>query len=363
MEQSLFIDWVKKYFPKLAIQIGKETLEGEKAPRYYHQEMLRKKYSLDGTWEAITGEHTNIAADIVSMDSRLSVKSRDSIRTASGEISKVGMKLYLTEKQLKNLDTLVASNADNKEILSELFRDLPRVIKGVYERNELSYLTALSTGVLLSDKEEDASIGVRIDFNYYDSHKSGVSVDWANPATSTPIQDIDNVIAKADEDNRTLNYMILKTKLINQLRKSQEVIKEIAIWNEQVVLDNVKLPSVSKKTLLEYFKDEKGLTIEEMKRKVTVEKKGTRTVIDPWPDNAVIFLDDWTTGDLVWSKVAEMNHKKKDVEYQTVDDYILVSKYHHNDPIREITASQGLVTPILTEIGGIYLLESDKIEA
>lgn len=142
MEQSLFIKWVEKYFPKLTIQIGKETLEGDKAPRYYHQEMLRKKYSLDGTWEAISGEITNVAADIVSMDSRLDVKMRDSIKTASGEITKVGMKLYLTEKQLKKLDTLVASNATDKEILTELFADTPRVIKGIYERNELSYLTA-----------------------------------------------------------------------------------------------------------------------------------------------------------------------------------------------------------------------------
>lgn len=363
MEQSLFIDWVKKYFPKLTIQIGKEVLTGEKAPKYYHQEMLRKKYSLDGTWEAISSEHSNVAADIVSMDSRLDVKRRDSIETASGEITKVGMKLYLTEKQLKRLDTLVASNAEDKEIINELFADTPRVIKGVYERNELSYLTALSTGVLLSDKEEDASIGVRINFNYYDSHKFGVGVDWSNPATSTPIDDIDAVLAQADADGRVLQYMILKTSQINKLRKSKQVIEQIAVFNDYAVTTDSVLPAVSKKALFEYFKDEKGLTIEEMKRKVTIEKDGKRTIVDPWTEDAVVFLDDWTTGDLVWSKVAEMNHRKKDVEYQVVDEYILVSKYHHNDPIREFTTSQGLVTPILSEIGGIYLMNTTKVEA
>lgn len=363
MEQSLFIKWVEKYFPKLTIQIGKETLEGEKAKRYYHQEMLRKKYSLDGTWEALSGEITNVAADIVSMDSRLDVKMRDSIKTASGEITKVGMKLYLTEKQLKKLDTLVASNATDKDILTELFADTPRVIKGVYERNELSYLTALSTGILLSDKEEDASIGVRINFNYYDSHKFGVAFDWADPATSTPIADIDRVKEQAEDDGRTLTYMILKPKQINQMRKSLEVVREIAIYNGHVITENSILPSVSRKSLVEYLKDEKKIIVEEMTRKVTIEKDGKRTSIDPWADGVIVFLDDWTTGDLVWSKVAEMNHKKEGVAYQIIDDYILVSKYHDNDPIREFTTSQGLVTPILSEIGGIYIINTNDIEA
>ena len=167
MNESLFIEWVNRYFNGLAVQVQKELTEGEDAPKYFHLEMLDKSYSDDGTWESITGDYKNIAADIVTMDSSIDVKRRDSLKIASGDIPKVGMRLNLTEKQLKKLSSLVAkyevAKAEQvragkggeetpymKEIIREIFSDLKRVIRGVYERNEKSFLQGLSSGVILT---------------------------------------------------------------------------------------------------------------------------------------------------------------------------------------------------------------------
>lgn len=358
MEQSLFIDWVKKYFPKLTIEISKQIKDEE--PKYFHQQMLEKKHSLDGSWEAITGEYTNIAADVVSMDSRLDVKSRDSIKTASGDIPKQGMILALTEKQLKKLDVLVATNAPDKQIIAELFKDLKRCIRGIYERNELLFLKGLCTGVALSDDEEDASIGIRADFGYYPENKLPVSFDWNDPATSTPIDDIDNVLEKASDNGYTLSYMILKPKLLNQMRRSRQVIEQYAVSKDTMATD--QSPAVAKQNLIQWLKDEKGLTVIEMTRTIKVEKDGKRTKIDPWTETMIVFLEDINVGDLVWTELAEMNHRKKDVEYQVTDDYILASKYHEVNPLKEFTSSQAMVLPIITNIGGIYQLDTSDIE-
>lgn len=359
MEQSLFIDWVAKRFPKLAIQISKDTKDKE--PKYYHQRMLAKKFSLDGSWEAIQGEYSNIAADVVNMDSRLDIKSRDSIASASGDIPKVGMMLALTEKQLKKLDTLVASNingVNDKEILIELFRDLKRCIQGVYNRTELLFLQGLSSGIIVTDREEDASTGIRANFNYHQSHKFGVAFDWADANTATPVDDIDAVLEKAHEDGYSLSVIMLKPKQLNQARRAKQMIAEYAASKDTTSSG----AAVSKQNLIQWFKDEKGLTVEEIKTTIPVEKDGKRTNIDPWQDGMIVFLSDMNVGDLVWTKLAEMNHPKQDVTYQIVDDYILASKYHEVNPIKEITSSQAMLLPVISDIGGIYQLDTKDIK-
>ena len=59
-----------------------------------YKDLLEPVYSADGRWSSILAEYTRVAADVVSLDSELPLKSRDAIETAHGEIPKMGMKLY-----------------------------------------------------------------------------------------------------------------------------------------------------------------------------------------------------------------------------------------------------------------------------
>lgn len=366
MKESLFIEWVGKYFNGLSLEVQKELTEGEDAPKYFHLEMLEKSYSDDGTWESITGDHKNVAADVVTMDSSIDVKKRDSLKIASGDIPKVGMHLNLTEKQLKKLTSLVAKyevakaeqktagKADEetpymKEIIREIFSDLKRVIRGVYERNEKSFLQGLSSGVILTDDEKDASVGIRVDMKFPKEHQHEVAFDWADPKTATPITDIDDIL----EDNGDLRYIMLQPKQLNQMRKAQETIKNVFPESE------TKTP-VSKTNLIEYLENEKGLTVIECKRKVTIEKNGTRTETDPWKEGSVVFMNSSKVGSLVWSRVAEMDYPVDGVNYQVVDDHILVSKFRETNPLKESTLSQSMSIPIITQVNGIHTLNTKK---
>lgn len=358
-EQSLYYDWVKKYFAPLAIQKSKDIIE---SGQYLFRQMLGRKYSIDGSWVALSDLFKNVAADVVSMDSRLDVKSRPSLKSASGEIPKIGMKLKLTEKQMKVIDTLIASNQNgvyNNEIIRELFADLARCEKGVYERLEYLFLNGLSNGVVLTDNENDASIGVRLNYGFYNDHKFGVSFEWSNADTSKPITDIDNVIAKAQSDGYVLSVMMLRTEQINQIRRSKEAIAAYASYQGTTSAG----ADVPKTKLLEWFADEKGLTVVEVKRTVTVEKDGAQTVINPWKEGMIVFLNSMNVGDLVWTRLAEMNHPAKQVTYQAVDDFILLSKYHQVDPIEEHTSSQAMAVPVISNVGGIYQLDTTTVQA
>ena len=70
---------------------------------YLYKQKLRTQFSLDGRWASILAQYTRVAADVVALDSELPLKSRDTIETISGDIPKLGLKLYLTEKQMKDV--------------------------------------------------------------------------------------------------------------------------------------------------------------------------------------------------------------------------------------------------------------------
>lgn len=95
------------------------------AQTYLYKEKLRPQFSLDGRWASILAEYTRVAADVVALDSELPLKSRDTLEVASGTIPKIGMKLYLTEKQMKDVDSMIAQGLPLETIINNIFADTP----------------------------------------------------------------------------------------------------------------------------------------------------------------------------------------------------------------------------------------------
>jgi hypothetical protein len=62
---------------------------------------------------------------------------------------------------------------------------------------------------------------------------------------------------------------------------------------------------------------------------------------------------------LSYGRLAEEAHPVENVVYQKVDDYILVSKYHKNDPLQEFTSSQALAVPVIDNVESIYILNCE----
>ena len=109
MEKSLYFEIVQKYFPQLVTSIVERLNEKRTAQLpYLFKERLIPSFSADGRWASVLAEYNRVAADVVALDSELPLKSRDAIETASGDIPKLGMKLYLTEKQMKDIDAMIA---------------------------------------------------------------------------------------------------------------------------------------------------------------------------------------------------------------------------------------------------------------
>ena len=179
MEQSEFIEWINKYFTGVVVKVTEKLNDKTNGTlSYWHKDMLRKEFSVSGKWETLTTLNTRVSADFVAMDSSLPLKRRDMLGKASGDIAKSGMELWLNEKQLTDLYTMIATGVPEGDVIAKIFQDVPRVITGVYELMEKAFLQGLSTGVTLIDDNDNVGTGVQCDWGYFPANKFGVSMLW-----------------------------------------------------------------------------------------------------------------------------------------------------------------------------------------
>lgn len=360
MEKSLYLDYIQKYFPQLVLSVVEMLNEKrQNSLPYIYKQVLTPSFTTDCRWASIIAQYTRVAADVVSLDSELPLKSRDSLEVAHGEIPKMGMKLYLTEKQMKDLDSMIAQNMPINRILGVLFEDLPRCIEGIWERIEDIFLAELSTGVGIDTR--GGSTGVRVNVGYMDDHQFGVTQAWqGNAKTALAVDDMQKVFDKALEDQNTITDMWADDYFLRALY-SNEQFKQQYAFDQGFVGD--KIPNLDFEKAGATLQTKWGITLHRVARKVKTELNGQKKNHNPWQEGVCVFTCDETLGDLVWTTVAEAARPVAGVEYQTADEFILLSRYSTNDPLREITSSQAMVVPVINNVDRIYTLDTKKVQA
>lgn len=326
---------------------------------YLYKEKLVPQFSLDGRWASVLAEYTRVAADVVALDSELPLKSRDSLETASGSIPKLGMKLYLTEKQMKDVDALIAQGAPLQRIIDNIFSDIPRSIEGIWERIEDMFLSELSSGVGISTRNNGT--GVRIDMNFFPENQFEVSALWG-AAAATPLDDIQAVFDKALADGNTITDAYADDAALQLLYKSGQVRGQFAFNQGIATTGNSNIPVLDFDKVRAIFMTKWNVNLHRVARRIKTELNGQKVNHSPWKTGNITFVCDDTLGSLVWTPVAEASRQIDGVQYQTADEFILVKKYSTTDPLREFTASEAMVVPILNNVDRIYTLDTQTVK-
>lgn len=360
MEQSLYFEYVKQYFPNLVSTIIEKLNEkSSKTLPYLYRDLLTPEYSADARWSSILAEYNRCAADVVALDSELPLKQRDTITTTTGDIPKMGLKLYLAEKQMKDIQSMIANNLPTPQIVGKIFQDVPRVIQAVYERIEDIFLSELSTGVGLATNNNGT--GIRINVGYYAQNQFGVQTAWAgNQSTATPLEDMQAVFDKAMEDENTITDIYADDAWLQAFYRSEQVRAQFA-FDSGVTAVNNSVPVLDFNKAAQVIETKWGATLHRVARKIKTEVNGVRANHNPWATGVCVFTCDERLGHLVWTDTVESTRRVNGVEYQNADNFILVSKYAKNDPWREFTASQAMVVPIIDNVDRIYTLNSTKV--
>lgn len=360
MEQSLYFEWVKKFFPQLVLSLV-EKVNGKTTPlTYMHKDFLVPSYSSDGRWVSVLADYERVSADVVSLSSELPVKSRESIERASGKLPKIGMKFELGEQEMKDIDALLRyQNPNISLVCQKIFNDVPRVITGIDESVEDMFLTGLSTGCAIKPRNEGT--GVRVDYGYKEENKFGVETEWAaNAETSKPIDDINRVVEKATlQDGNTPLHLFADDAFLNAFYKSKQAREQYA-FDMDFVGSNI--PTLDFQKAASVILKRWGITLHRVARSIKTEINGVRKVHKPWKTGVGVFACNDKVGSLVWTDVAEASRPVNGVTYQTADEYILVSKYSKSDPLREYTAAQAMVVPIIDNVDSIYTIDTTQVQ-
>lgn len=356
MTQSLFVEYVHKYFPGLVLAISERVNDTSKPLKYLHLRLLEPDYSPTGTWDSVSSEDNMVMADVVSMDSPLPLKRRDSLKKASGEIPKLGMKMQLNERQLTDLQLIMRQNGRETQLAKKLFADTSKCIVGIYERNEAIFLEALSTGLTVIDDDNNVGLGVRVDYGYLPENKFESEKAWSSRNTTMPFTDIKRVLKKASDDGNDLTLCIMDDVAFDGLADSQQMRELYSFITSNPTQFTFPLDEEQVKLI---FQRRFKLDLWVIKRSVKSEKNGVRTTHRPWSAGMVVFLPSENAGRLVWSTLAEKDHPVGGVSYETSDNFILVSKYGQNDPLRESTSSQARVIPVISGVDKIYTLNTN----
>jgi len=361
MEVTKYLELVEAYFPGLVLKIV-ETINGtENANRtYLFRRFLKKTYSVDGKWEAITVNGQIITADYVAMDSPLPLKRRPSQSTANGTIPKSGIEMQLNETQMDAIDTMIAMRKPESLIAAKLLEHLPIVILAVYETIESTFLQGLSTGIALVQDDKNVGVGIRMNFKYRNDHKFGVAKLWSDP-TSLPFNDLNRAKEQARVDGKTIvKWLITETDLLNIASTNQA--KQLFAFSQNFVGTNI--PEPDKDQLNATAKKRFGYEFEIVNRSMVSQKNGQNTTYSPWADHAVVGICTEQLGDLVWKEPAEKNRPVDGVKYQSPEDFLLVSQFRVNRPtLAEVVNSQARVVPVISAINDIFLLDSNTIQA
>nr|DAG18680.1 MAG TPA: major capsid protein [Caudoviricetes sp.] len=361
MNESLFQLYVAKFFPKLQRFIDKVNGKRNKKLTYLHKgenAMLRQEYSPDNKWESTSVNTTYVAADFVAVDSELPIKSRDSIASANGKLPKVGMSKILKESDINNLNVMEAQGGNAKVIAGKLANDGVACAVGIDERNEYNFLFALSNGYVAIKDEDNPDALMRLNFNYFKENIFGATVK-----DEISLGDIKRVISKADADGNTIIQICIAKSAYDKLRQTQAAKELVANYIGQSFTAETILPTPTGSKFNEAFADDNnGITFKVIDRSVVIEENGKKTSKKPWNANRLIFICNEVVGTLVYGRLAEQTNPVKNVTYNLVDIFKLISKYSLVNPLREVTAGQAFVAPIIEDVDQIYVLDYSEAQ-
>jgi hypothetical protein len=359
MVASIFKDLISKYFPAVAAKLTERFNGKVETPVFEHQKYLKPEFSTDMKFSSLSSNSSIVAADVVSLDSELPLKKRGSFQTAEGEIPKLGMKKSLNETQLQGIKNLKSRGGKHLVMAQKLFTDLADGVKGVYERLDIMFLQALSTGVTIIDENNNTGTGIRVDFGIPSKNQFGVQKEWTD-ASAKPITDIENVVSAARGNGNTLLNIFMDKVTFNAFKSNEEVKKAFAGFNR---VDASLIFRINRTEIDAFLLEEFGMTLIVIDKTVQVEKGGVKVGYEPWERGNVTFTSSLDLGTITWSELAELDSPVDGVEYGVIDSFILGSLYRTNDPLRENTSVQALAIPVLDNVDSIYIMDTNEATA
>lgn len=360
MNTSLFLEIVSKYFKAVVGKITEKFNGSKEEKPMLHKTMLTEEYSADLTWGSTELQHSIVAADVVSLDSSLPLKSRGSFANATGKLPKLGIKFRKGEKDISDINVMRARGTDEATVVAKIFDDVTKCVKSMDVRKEIMFEQGLSTGVTLVTDDQNTGTGIRVSFGYKPENTFHCKTAAWGETGYNPIDDLEQMFDKASEDSNTIGMVLISKEYFNLIRSSVYGKKLVADYRGQVYTSTDLLPQPGREAMIEALNDEFSTTFRIVDSTYRVENRdGSFTSIKPWATANIVGVPSENVGRLVYGTLAEETNPVQGVSYQKSGSHVLISKFSKTDPLEEYTAAQAICLPVIDGADAIYVLHAD----
>lgn len=296
--------------------------------------------SLDA--KTIIGDMGNrVAAFVISYDSKAPEASRKVLETKYFDIPKIAISRRKSEKEILE-HQITRSLRGNDAVLEDYFNDIDFCFDSVNARMEWLALQALSlTKITLSTTNNPLGIinETAVDFGMPSANKKTVSAVWstANAATMKPITDFKAVVKAARAKGISFSKIMMHPDAFDLVVASTEFqtyakalivgessglgLETLGVLN--TVLRSLRLPEVA---LIETSVDIENA-------------KGTRTAVNPFDADHVVFVPATTLGNMYSGPIAEEIEKPENVMQQKKGN-VLISIQKEFNPVSVLTKGE-----------------------
>ena len=317
------------------------------------------------TWKMLEAQAgLKIAADIVARGATIPRKTRDAISRISGDIPKITISREKLEDELTDYDLMIAmasNNPDLKAIVEFWAEDTEYCWTGVASRAEWIALKQISTGKVSFTNQNNATVVTEfnVDYEMVAEQKIGVNTRWDNGTTGKPFtKDFKAALAAGKSlFGATYRFAFMNSATLAKLVEQDETIKYCASFASNA-LGISQIPALD--DVNAYLKRQvafKGLQIIEIDQEVTIElKDGTRTTVNPFEDDVVLFSESKVLGKTYYKKPIDMNMTNS-VALKAMRGHTMIKKFSEEEPVKEVTQGIANLFPAWNLAGRSLLMQ------
>ena len=317
-------------------------------------------------FEELIGQY-NLSVTAVTMDSngKEPIIGTEGLETLKEKVLNHAISFSMSideyRKILQILDSRVIGDAQKaQQLVNLMWNNVTKAVNGVQSKLDVIFLGALSNeGIFTFDATNNPEGGVRgtIDYKMPSGNKATVTTSWtdANKATVDCFEDIQAVLDAAQDKTTFAKILLSQSKLSYILRnaKMKQVVFGQDYASTPLLLSNLN----------EFMMQNNFPTFEVIRRTVRVNNNGVLAEYTPWNADKMVFVP---AGQLGVIKNAYADNELRQEPGVAYSNYgrIRVSQWGKGETDNsngvEFTKAQSLSLPVISEINGIFSLNTIK---
>lgn len=305
-----------------------------------------------------------VAADRVAFNTKAPKKTRKTVGSWSGQLSKYAVSREKDEfaiNEYNDLTTLAAANTEDpataKYLVDVIYDDVTFCQQAMDAKVEIDALRIASSGkqVYSSTIDGDMASEDVIDFNIPEPNKRGVAKVWSD-ITADGIADLSEAQkAVQKQGNNKPMYAVMEQSTFELLAAQTATARRLYPHYDAASLSTLA-QSITVAEVNKYLNGHGLPELIVIDSYATVEgKDGKQEAIKPWNENVVALS---LTAQLGWTYYKTVPTIQNTDALQVQGPFYKVTRYSENNPMVEVTMAEGYVQPGLINRASFVLMNT-----